>query len=51
MESLSVEGFTRCVDVALRDGHGLVVDLAMLRLQLDSLILQVFSNLSDSMIH
>ena len=31
-------------------GHGLVVDLAVLGLRLDSMILKVFSNLNDSMI-
>jgi len=31
-------------------GHGLVVDLAVLGYQFDSMILRVFSNLNDSMI-
>lgn len=31
-------------------GHGLVVDLVMLYLQLDSMILRVFSNQNDFMI-
>ena len=31
-------------------GHGLVVDLAVLGLQLDSMILKVFSNLNYSVI-
>ena len=47
VESPSLEVFKRRVDVAL---HGLVVDLAVLDLQLNSMILKVFSNLHDSMI-
>jgi len=31
-------------------GHGLVVDWAVLGLQLDSMFLKVFSNLNDSVI-
>jgi len=37
-----------CVDVA--QGHGLVVDLAVLGLRLDLMDLRIFSNLSDSVI-
>jgi len=43
VESPSLEGSKRHVDAALKR-CGLVVDLAMLGLQLDSMILKVFSN-------
>jgi len=47
VNSPSLEVFKRCVDVTLR-GHGLVVDLAVLCLWLDSMILKVFPNLNYS---
>ena len=43
VESPSLEVFERHVDV----GHGLMVDLAVLGLRLDSMIVKAFSNLND----
>jgi len=50
VESPSLEVFKRRVDMALTQGCGLVVGLAVLGLLLDSMFLSVFSNLNDSMI-
>jgi len=48
VESPSLEVFKRHLHAALR--HGFVVDLAVFGLQLDSMILKVFSKRSDAMI-
>ncbi|KAK4818318.1 LOW QUALITY PROTEIN: hypothetical protein QYF61_010780, partial [Mycteria americana] len=48
VESPSLEVFKGRLDEVLRD-MGLVVDLAVLGLRLDSMILKVFPNLNDSM--
>ncbi|KAK4825110.1 LOW QUALITY PROTEIN: hypothetical protein QYF61_024001 [Mycteria americana] len=49
LESPSLEVFKKTCRCGAQ-GHGLVVDLAVLGLRLDSMILKVFSNLNDSLI-
>lgn len=50
INKISIPGGTLNMCRCVVQGHGLTMDLAVLDLQLDSMILKVFSNLYDSMI-